>query len=117
MFPGGEDSDYLLEFSEFPKYLTTGVDAARISDQFVDVSIVCSDSGKICGIKCLDHGIKWQITYTYCLFQFHFFICVEVDFYSSTSQVDKVKNPRGGCGFLSRGVCVNFSNQRGVTPP
>ena len=43
---GGEDSDYLLEFSEFPKYLTTGVDAARISDQFVDVSIVCSNSGK-----------------------------------------------------------------------
>ena len=55
---GGDDSDYLLEFSEFPKFLTTGVDAARISDQFVDVSIVCSDSGKICGIKCLDHGIK-----------------------------------------------------------
>ena len=46
MFPGGEDSDYLLEFSEFPTYLTTGVEAARISDQFVDVSIVCSNSGK-----------------------------------------------------------------------
>jgi len=46
---GGEDSDYLLEFSEFPKYLTTGVDAARISDQFVDVSIVCSNSGSMMG--------------------------------------------------------------------
>ena len=31
--------------------------------------------------------------------------------------MDKVKNPRGGCGFLSRGGGVNFSNQRGVTPP
>ena len=31
--------------------------------------------------------------------------------------MDKVKNPRGVCGFLSRGGDVNFSNQRGVTPP
>ena len=29
--------------------------------------------------------------------------------------MDKVKNPRGGWGFLSWGG-VNFSNQRGVTP-
>ena len=33
------------------------------------------------------------------------------------AQVDKVKNPRGVCGFLSRGGGVNISNQRGVTPP
>ena len=33
-------------------------------------------------------------------------------------QVDKVKNLRGGCSFLSRGgACVNFSFQGGITPP
>ena len=31
--------------------------------------------------------------------------------------MDEVKNPRGGVVSFPEGVCVNFSNQRGVTPP
>ena len=33
------------------------------------------------------------------------------------SQVDKIKNPRGVVRFPFLRGCVNFSNQRGVTPP
>ena len=46
--PSTEDyDDCLLEFSEFSKFLTSGAEAARTSDQFVDVSLACSDSGKL----------------------------------------------------------------------
>ena len=31
-------------------------------------------------------------------------------------QVDKVKNPRGGCGFLSRGGCKFFESEGGYPP-
>ena len=34
-----------------------------------------------------------------------------------SSQVDKVKNPRGGCGFLSRGGGCKFFESEGGYPP
>ena len=54
---------------------------------------------------------------TYTVFLKKYVRIVEAIFDVLSPQVDKVKNPRGVCGFLSRGGGVNFSNQRGVTPP
>ena len=52
--------DCLLEFSEFSKFLTSGAEAARTSDQFVDVSLVCSDSGKLMTKETYHYGSYLQ---------------------------------------------------------